>query len=417
MPDGWAEYPFAKLASISFSGVDKKSVEGEQSVKLCNYLDVIRNITITPSLPFMHATASEGERGRFQLELDDVVFTKDSEVPEEIAEPSVVVEPVPGVICGYHLGIARPRTGKASGRFLAHLMRLPEIRKKFASRANGVTRFGLTIEATERVPLTVPSLPEQRRIAAVLDAWDEAIALNEQLVEAKRRRRDGMRQRLLAPAFRHTPACDGWSRKSITDIADIRGGGTPSSAEPAYWDGDVAWCTPTDLTGLPTRFLGSTTKTITQDGLKASAASVLPAGSVILCSRASVGECAISTIPMATNQGFQSLVPHRAGDASFLYHLMRHAKSQLLRISAGSTFLEFGRNEFRRMKAVLPNAEMRTTIAAALDALTDEIDLLAARTDLLRAQKRGLMQRLLTGEVRVPESVDALLPPPREAAE
>lgn len=69
------------------------------------------------------------------------------------------------------------------------------------------------------------------------------------------------------------------------------------------------------------------------------------------------------------------------------------------------------------MKAVLPNAEMRTTIAAALDALTDEIDLLAARTDLLRAQKRGLMQRLLTGEVRVPESVDALLPPPREAAE
>lgn len=305
-------------------------------------------------------------------------------------------------------------------RWLGHLLASDQVRSEIGRRATGTSGSmkNLSQPALLGIEVHVPSLPEQRRIAAVLDAWDAAIALNERFVAAKQRRRDGVRQELMAPAFSAKMRRDGWSRMSITDLADIRGGGTPSSGEPTYWNGDVVWCTPTDLTGLPTRFLGSTAKTITQQGLRASAASVLPAGSIILCSRASVGECAISMIPMATNQGFQSLVPHHAGDAPFLYHLMRHAKSQLLRISAGSTFLEFGRNELRRMKVALPEPALRAQIGSALDALTDEIDLLAARTDLLRTQKRGLMQRLLTGRTRVPETIDALMPaPPREATE
>lgn len=304
-------------------------------------------------------------------------------------------------------------------RFLAYTLAQNARRLQAQVSVSGHGTGRILGETLDQLSIWLPSLPEQRRIAAVLDAWDEAIALNERLVAANRRRRDGVRQQLLAPAFSAGPSRRGWSEASITDIADVRGGGTPSSGEPAFWDGEVAWCTPTDLTGLSTRFLGSTAKSITREGLRASAASVLPEGSVILCSRASVGECALSTIPMATNQGFQSLVPHHRGDAPFLYHLMRQAKPQLLRISAGSTFLEFGRNEMRRMKLALPTREERAGIGSFLDALTDEIDLLAARTDLLRTQKRGLMQRLLTGALRVPESFDALMPapPPLEAAE
>ncbi|TAA65095.1 restriction endonuclease subunit S [Shinella sp. JR1-6] len=164
--------PLLEAADVWFSGVDKKSRADETPILLCNYMDVFHNSRITSQIDFMRATASKSQIADNSLRKHDVVFTKDSETSEEIAEPAVVDEDIPNLVCGYHLAIARPWDGVGHGPFIAQAMRHQAIRWQFSRLANGVVRFGLTLEAIEQAELFLPSLPVQERIAAVLDAED-----------------------------------------------------------------------------------------------------------------------------------------------------------------------------------------------------------------------------------------------------
>jgi type I restriction enzyme S subunit len=164
-----------EVADVWFSGVDKNSITSEVPVLLCNYMDVFHNTRITSGIDFMRATASHKEIESNLLRMHDVVFTKDSETSEEIAEAALVAEDVDNLICGYHLAIARPRRGIGYGPFLAQAMRHHEIRWQFCRLANGVVRFGLTLDAIEQVEVFLPSLDIQQKIASILDAEDGSI--------------------------------------------------------------------------------------------------------------------------------------------------------------------------------------------------------------------------------------------------
>lgn len=255
-----------------------------------------------------------------------------------------------------------------------------------------------------------PPLLEQRRVAAILDQWDNAIATVEKLVQSRQRRKGGLIKSIFFGAAN-------WFDASISELADVVGGGTPSTNKRAYWDGDIPWCTPTDITGLDTRYIEATERTISETGLAASNASLLPVGSIILCSRASVGECAINLVPMATNQGFQSLVPKGQNDRYFLYYLVQAYKPELIRLSAGSTFMEFPKSALRTMNIRIPEAEKRQEVGLLFNDVDDELDQTVALLKRLRLQKRGLMQKLLNGDWPVPASIDRLLPGGRDIDE
>lgn len=174
LPAGWHRAPLTAMADVSFSGVDKKTAPGEIAVRLCNYVDVFHNHRIHQGIDFMEATATEREVANFTLRQGDVVFTKDSETPEEIAEPAYVAEDLNGVVCGYHLGIARPKKN-VDGLFLYYAMKELAVRRQFTRAANGVTRFGLTLDALDGIAIPMPPFVEQRGIAAILSSWDAAI--------------------------------------------------------------------------------------------------------------------------------------------------------------------------------------------------------------------------------------------------
>lgn len=196
----WCECRLGNLVTLLFSGVDKKSHDHETTVKLCNYTDVYYNNSITPDMRFMEATADDREVEKFSLKKWDVIITKDSETPDDIAKPAVVTEDMPGVVCGYHLGILRPT--KVNGPFLAQLLRLPRTRYEFYRIANGVTRFGLTQSALRRLQLLLPERDEQKRIAAVLGTVDQAVVLLEKKLAAMQRQKRGLMQKLLAGQIR-----------------------------------------------------------------------------------------------------------------------------------------------------------------------------------------------------------------------
>ena len=175
IPDCWEVVRLGDVAEVTFSSVDKRTVDGELPVRLCNYTDVFYNRRILPDMAFMDATANPIECKRWALQRGDVLFTKDSETADEIGIPAYVAADMPDVLCGYHLGIARPAGTAVDGAFLARAMGSQATSREFSRVANGITRFGLTLEATRALPLLLPPLPEQRAIAATLDSVDAAI--------------------------------------------------------------------------------------------------------------------------------------------------------------------------------------------------------------------------------------------------
>ena len=175
IPADWKVVRLGEVSEVAFSGVDKRKVEGEEPIQLCNYTDVFYNRRIRPRMSFMSATATHAERERFSLKQGDVLFTKDSETPDEIGVPTYVTEDMLDVLCGYHLALARPYANRVDGAFLAETLRSAASQREFSRIANGVTRFGLTLGATRSMLIALPLLAEQQAIASLLDAVDNAI--------------------------------------------------------------------------------------------------------------------------------------------------------------------------------------------------------------------------------------------------
>lgn len=168
LPSHWKARRLKFVARSQPSNVDKKSAEGEVSVRLCNYVDVYKNDYITQNLDFMQATAEPAELAKFRLRLGDVLITKDSEEWNDIAVPAFVTQDFEDVACGYHLSQVRPRVNAMDGEYLFRAFRASGVAEQFQVRANGVTRFGLAAGAIGDVTFPVPPIEEQRSIAAFL---------------------------------------------------------------------------------------------------------------------------------------------------------------------------------------------------------------------------------------------------------
>lgn len=165
IPAHWEMKRLKTIATVDLSNVDKNSVEGEEPVRLCNYVDVYHNERISPAPNFMAATASEAQTRRFGLRSGDVLITKDSESWTDIAVPALVTEDMPGVLCGYHLALIRPQ--RCHGAFLARAFAAAGSREQFRVAANGITRFGLGAPSpslsTGRRRSSTPSSPRSAR--------------------------------------------------------------------------------------------------------------------------------------------------------------------------------------------------------------------------------------------------------------
>ncbi|MBN8595966.1 MAG: restriction endonuclease subunit S [Anaerolineae bacterium] len=199
----WNVVSLSEVTRLIISNVDKVTTEDELMVRLCNYMDVYRNSRIVNSMQFMEGSVTESEFDRFALQKHDVIITKDSETPEDIAQASVVAEDLENVVCGYHLAILRPIQEQIYGPFLRELLMTPDVHHQFVARANGATRYGLTHSAIASASIPIPEhVDEQLRIADLLstnDAWVEGLEHYAHLLRWQKR---GLMQQLLTGAVR-----------------------------------------------------------------------------------------------------------------------------------------------------------------------------------------------------------------------
>jgi type I restriction enzyme S subunit len=261
----------------------------------------------------------------------------------------------------------------------------------------------LNVDVVRRYPIVVPPLPEQRAIATALSDVDGLLGGLDRLIAKKRDLKQAAMQQLLTGQTRLPGFHAEWEMKRLDALADIRSGGTPSTGESRFWDGDIPWCTPTDITALNGhKYLGETARMITQLGLKASSAEMIPAHSVVMTSRATIGECAINAVPVSTNQGFKNFVPFATTDVDFLYYLLATQKQGFISLCGGSTFLEIGKTQLIAYQVRLPATKAeQTAIASVLTEMDAELAVLEQRREKTRALKQAMMQELLTGRTRL----------------
>ena len=288
-------------------------------------------------------------------------------------------------------------------RFVAYCFQ-SDIIKRQVHQHLGATINQITKESLNSFDVPFPPQSERRAVAEVLLDVDALLDALDALIVKKRAVQTAAMQRLLAGEPRREGKRDEWGRVKIGEVARIVGGGTPDTQTASYWNGGIPWCVPTDITGDSDKYLRRTTRTITKSGLSNSGACLLPAGSLLLCSRATIGEIKIALTPTCTNQGVKSLVCSDRVLNEFLYYLILTLKPQLVERASGSTFLEISRNALASIEVRLPGIEEQRNISFVLSDMDAEITALAQRRDKIRALKQGMMQQLLTGRTRLVET-------------
>jgi type I restriction enzyme S subunit len=187
-----------------------------------------------------------------------------------------------------------------------------------------------------------------------------------------------------------------WGTVPIAELGKVVSGSTPSRDVPAYWGGKIPWVTPGELTGLNSKHISQTNESITSQGLSGSGANLLPEGSLLVTTRATLGARAINSVPMATNQGFKSIVFRNPGEADYYYYWTEKLVPELTRRASGTTFLEISGSQFSQIRVPNPPQPERVKITQILDTLDTQIRQTEALIAKLERIKQGLLTDLLT---------------------
>jgi len=242
--------------------------------------------------------------------------------------------------------------------FLVRVMASPRFVGHAVSTSSGTIMPRTSWRDIQRFTVHVPPMREQQKIASILSNVDALVENTEDAIASHERLKCGLLHRLIKPT-----RVDGlptrnygksWRKCTLASLGKIVGGGTPSTKNPDYWGGDIPWATPTDVTSLESNFILKTKRSITKKGLSKSAARLLPKHSILITTRATIGELAINTVPMATNQGFHSLCCNRETNFMFAFYLLHRHRSKFFRYADGTTFLEIGKTDLDRIKVQVP---------------------------------------------------------------
>lgn len=192
-----------------------------------------------------------------------------------------------------------------------------------------------------------------------------------------------------------------WTITSIASCADILQGGTPRTTNPTYWNGDIVWVTPGEITKLPGLYVETSERKITEAGLANSSATLLPPGTILLCTRATIGDLAIADVALSTNQGFKNLVCKPHVNNVFFAYLLTTMKEEMIKRAIGTTFLEISKKELSAINVYLPSIGEQKRIAKALQEIDTYISDLAALIEKKKAIREGAVTDLMTGKTRL----------------
>ena len=258
----------------------------------------------------------------------------------------------------------------------------------------------LSLNDIRNFEIMVPCLAEQKKIGDYFESLDHLITLHQRKCEEMKTLKKYMLQKMfpqngqLVPQIRFSGFTEDWEQRKLGELAEIVGGGTPSTSVDSYWDGDIDWYAPAEIGEQI--YLKSSQRKITEEGLNKSSAKVLPVGTVLFTSRAGIGKTAILLKEGCTNQGFQSIVPNKNKlDSYFIFTRSEELKRYGETVGAGSTFVEVSGKQMANMELMMPTTmDEQQKIGEYFSNLDNLITLHQQKCDELRNIKKFMLQNM-----------------------
>jgi type I restriction enzyme, S subunit len=417
----WRTEPLERIAEIRSSNVDKKTNPGEEPVRLCNYMDVYSREYITEDIEFMEATATPAEIQRFGIERGDVMITKDSETPDDIGIPTVVVDDIPKLVCGYHVALIKPNRAEVDPLYLAKQLGLADSGRYYGRLANGSTRYGLSYQSIARTPILLAPLPQQQRIAEILSTVDEAIEQTEVLIAKIKQIKAGLMHDLftrgvtsdgqLRPPREEAPQLykesplgwipKEWDVRPLDKLADVNRGKftiRPRN-DPRYYNGQYPFIQTGDVALAGGRVLANYSQTLNSLGLGVSR--LFPVGTIMVTIAANIADTCILGIPMCAPDSLVGVVPNAEEVARFLELCIRRRKRWFENRAPQTAQKNINLDDLRPMLLPYPAPDEQFRIAERYEAIDAQLLENEEAATKLGMFKHGLMQDLLSGAVPV----------------
>ena len=322
--------------------------------------------------------------------------------------------------------VLRPNIGiKIESQFWVYLLKSVDFISTLQTVAEGI-RNGKTIsyEKFGGIYFPTPTSAEQRVIATHIDHEtffiDTLIQKNTRLMELLKEKRSALITHAVTKGLDPNAKMkesgvewigevpEGWGIVHLKFIAETINGATPESGKAEYWDGDIAWYTPTDIDNEIITELMAPRRYISKAGFESCAVKLAPAGSVILSTRAPIGSVGITSVPSTINQGCRTLVPTHGMPTKFLASLLIAARDDLRLRGNGTTFQELSTDGLRSLQVPMPQTKECASIATHLDHETAIIDTLIAKTklsiDILKERRSAFITAAVTGQIDIREA-------------
>lgn len=289
---------------------------------------------------------------------------------------------------------------KISKDYLYHVLTSSIIQKNINNEKTTNAQPKLALERIRKFLIPLSSEFESEKIASILSTWDKTIKLKEKLIEEKKKQKKGLMQKLLTGEVK-LPGFDGeWKEDRLGDIAEMNSGGTPKSTYPEYYDGNIPWVSISDMTKNG-KYIYTTERNISELGLNNSSAKLYPIDTVLFAMYASIGECSISKVELSSSQAILGIRPGSILNNEYLYYYLTSIKEKLKLQGQQGTQSNLNAGMIKELRLWLPEINEQLAIVNILTTSDKEISFLDQELEALKQQKKGLMQLLLTGIVRV----------------
>lgn len=344
------------------------------------------------------------------LHKGDIVFVRSNGNKELVGRCMMINQDIPVTFSGFCIRLRLNNTQLYNPTFFTYLFKSNGFRKAIAGTAVGANIQNLSQGRLGNYEFECPNIETQHRIATTLSRYDSLIDNYQKqiklLEEAAQRLYKEWFVNLRFPGHENTKIVDGvpegWEKKKISDICDTIGGGTPSTKVASYYEGGtIKWVTPTDITRNKSLCLLDTDKKITEEGLKHSSAKMLPAGTILMTSRASVGYFGIADFEVSTNQGFISCIPTLEYYQMYLLRNLMNRVEEIRIKAGGSTYLEISKSVFRNLDIICPSDKILQKFQARANAYYMQEKNLSTQLRLLTESRDRLLPKLLSGEIEV----------------
>ena len=388
--EGWQEATLGEICSDISYGYTASAISEPIGPKFLRITDIVPNRINWENVPYCEI--SERDKEKYKLEIGDIVIARTGATTGY----NKIIKINSNAVFASYLIRYKIDPSRAYPFYIGQLLQSSYWRSFVERVIGGSAQPGANAKQFASFSIALPPLPEQKAIAEVLSSLDDKI----DLLHRQNKTLEHMAQTLFRKWFVNEKD-DSWKHGKLEDVFTVKGGTTPSTKEKSYWNGEINWTTPRDLSNHNSIFLLDTEKRITEPGLAKISSGLLPSGTVLLSSRAPVGYLAITDINLAINQGYIAIVCDKVLSNYFVYLWCKQNIETIKNASGGTVFQEIPKAVFRQIDIAIPPEKLLSSFGQLIKPIFQKVKYNQYQIRKLENLRDTLLPKLMNGSVNL----------------